>query len=85
MISSRTCAVGRGHVSLLTDLDAWHSEPFTRIWYFRHLRRQPDVGGLARDDVPLLRRCDEDLRGDRDEEEYQHGPICFIHIERAQL
>ena len=25
--------VGRGHVSLLTNLDKCHSEPFTGIWY----------------------------------------------------
>jgi hypothetical protein len=25
--------VGRGHASLLTNLDIWHSEPFTDMWY----------------------------------------------------
>jgi hypothetical protein len=42
--------VGRGRASLMTNPDAWHSEPFTDIWYslIYHRHRLDEETGFTR-------------------------------------
>ena len=63
--------MGRGHASLLTNLDTWHSEPFTDIWYLliyyrRHRLRHHEE----------LERADNEVDGEEhDPEERVRVPV----------